>query len=195
MTPRRREPWLLLPAVALLAAYLWLLARPVVAEGRYRLYYVEGAVNAWLGGRHPRYGPGQVLDFRQRQPVLSQRGWSVAEPAGTWSSGPRAGLVLHAEPAWQPRWLVLELDPFVRAERGLDAQEMRLRLNGLALGAWRLQAAQALRVPLPPAAVIGAEGMLRFDFEFPQASSPREHGLGPDPRRLAVRLRSLRLEG
>lgn len=191
--PPRREWWPLIVGLALLAFYAWVLSLPLEVSERYRLYYVERSVSAWLGGRDPTYVLGRELDFRQRQTVLSQIGWGEPESLGTWTVGRQAAVVLHVPPQARPQFLQLTLRPFVAAPRGPAAQVLALRLNGQPLGRWQLSAPQVLTLPVPAALAANHLGTLRLDFELPRASAPRDWGLSRDGRALAICLQSLRL--
>lgn len=188
MSPRR-ELWPLLLAAALLAAYLAVLSRPAEVGERYRLFFIERAVRAWSGGQDPLLRVGERLDFRQELPQRSLDGWSVAEPAGTWTDGRRAGLTLHLAPGETPRRLLIDLEPFLAPPRGLVAQPLVVTLNGQRLGEWAVQGAQTLRLDLPA----GAGPVLKLRFELPKAQSPRVLGVSPDARALALRVRWLQL--
>ncbi|MBH9578840.1 hypothetical protein [Inhella proteolytica] len=186
----RREFWPLLLAAALLAAYLAVLSRPAEVGERYRLFFIERAVRAWNNGQDPLLRLGERLDFRQELPQRSLDGWSVAEPAGTWTQGRRAGLTLHLAPGENPGRLLLDLEPFLAPQRGLDAQPLIVFLNGQRLGEWAVQGPQTLNLALPP----GSGPLLRLRFELPRAQSPRVLGVSPDGRALALRFRWLQIE-
>ena len=187
---RRREVWPLLLAAALLATYLVVLTRPAQVGERYRLFFIERAVRAWNDGQDPLLRVGERLDFSQELPQRSLDGWSVAEPAGTWTQGRRARLTLHLAPREQPRRLLLDLEPFLAPQHGLEAQPLIVFLNGQRLGEWALRGAQTLSLALPP----GSGSLLRLRFELPNAQSPRALGVAPDQRALALRFRGLQIE-
>ncbi len=189
MSPRR-ELWPLLLAAALVSAYLVVLSRPAGVGERYRLFFIDRAVRAWNNGQDPLLRVGERLDFSQELLQRSLDGWSVAEPAGTWTQGTRAGLTLHLAPGERPRRLLIDLEPFLVPQRGLEAQPLTVVLNGQRLGEWALQSAQTLRLELPP----GSGPVLKLRFELPKAQAPRVLGISRDARALALRFRWLQIE-
>lgn len=177
--------------VALLAFYatvaMWA-ARPQVGH-LYRLYYIDKSLRHWNHGQGPVYHLGQQLDFRQAHPFLSRVGWAYPEDWGTWTDGPAAELHLRVQGV--PQSLSMEVNPFVAPQAGLPEQTLRIFANGIAVGEYRLQAAQTLSVDLPASAMASGTGFLTLRFELPQAASPRRMGLSPDGRLLGIGVQRL----
>jgi hypothetical protein len=190
MTRRRL---LLAAAAALLAVHLaalWLAAHPRVSR-LYRLYYIEHELPDWNHGRGPAVEPGQVIDFRRPQPLLSRRGWGGAESWATWSTGSQAQIYALLPAGHRAQRVTLDVVPFVAAAKGLPAQRVQVSANGQTLGEFRIEAPQKLVLNLPPSVWDGAEGLLRLDFHFPDAAAPQALGQGEDRRMLALALLSM----
>jgi len=120
------------------------------------------------------------------------RGWSGAEPWGTWSDGPSAELVLPLGSAAQPRRLVIEANALVSVVPPHPRQKVEIRVNGAlaaTLGLTRY-AGNRIEVAIPASARadLAACGRLRLEFRFLDAVRPKAIGLGDDPRNLALGL-------
>jgi hypothetical protein len=122
-------------------------------------------------------------------------GWSDPEETEIWSIGPLSRLVLPAPPSatagGMPHMLVLHLRPHV-VEGKLPAQRLRVRANGIEIGAFTL-ARRTTRACLIPAAALRGRDTVELTFETPDAARPSDLGAGRDNRPLAVALSALRL--
>lgn len=183
--------WVGTAALLAFYAYVGMLAAQPQVSHLYRLYYVDKSLRAWNHGKGPVYLVGQQLDFREALPFLSRVGWAYPEDWGTWTDGPVAEL--HFRVQGLPRSLSMDVNPFVAPQAGLPAQTLRIFANGVAVGEYRLQAAQTLSVDLPASAMANGTGYLTLRFELPQAASPRKMGLSPDGRLLGIGVRRFSL--
>ena len=133
------------------------------------------------------------IDFSARGNGAPFRGagWSTAEPDGTWSLGSESHLVLPPPTVPATHVLVLRLRPMVAGD-ALPAQRLGVRVNGVALGDFRIdrRTTRACRIPLP---LLRPGAALRIAFATPDAARPADHGLGDDRRVLGVNLAALRL--
>ena len=170
-------------------AYVGLLAAHPQVSQLYRLYYVDKGLRDWNQGKGPVYPLGQQLDFAEAHPYQSRVGWAYPEAWGTWTDGPVAEL--HFRVQGLPRWVSMDVNPFVAPQAGLPTQTLRIFANGMAVGEYSLQSAQILRVDLPPSAMANGTEFLTLRFEMPQASSPLKLGLSPDARLLGIGVRRL----
>ncbi|MDD0967459.1 MULTISPECIES: DUF6311 domain-containing protein [Pseudomonas] len=123
--------------------------------------------------------------------VFLAQGWSVPEPWGVWSSGPNAELVMRIPDS--ARRLRLETTAFLAPSH--VRQGVVVRLNGLEALTASLDKADGntLEVSLTPAIRqrIKADGLLRLQLQFADAISPQQLGMGQDPRKLAMGLKTL----
>ncbi|GEM_PF-2176794 len=139
---------------------------------------------------------GKLISFAKTENTYQylSMGWSAPEPWGTWSDGDAAMIVmkLASEPAQD---LVLALDghAFVTAKH--PHQEIDLKVNGHPLGTihYDFPSSDEIRtVPIPKAFI--ADRLVKLEFGFKDAISPKELGLSQDPRRLGLGLVSLVLQ-
>jgi len=110
-------------------------------------------------------------------------GWASAEIWGTWSLGHYAKLVLPY-PQNHPKTITFELNAFITPAH--PTQSMIVSINSGAKHAYTLHQAQDNVITLQLPAHSGP--WLTLNFEFPQALIPKEQGLGPDDRTLAIGL-------
>jgi hypothetical protein len=137
--------------------------------------------------------PGQTLDLRgpENDRYLGN-GWSGVEQMQRWALGPSADLTFELTPE-ADALLRLDAEPYLVPGR-LPERDARVELNGHPVGGWRLRytGQRAYSVRLPRAA-LGRVNHVRL--LFPGASpTPVELGQGEDPRRLALAVRTIRLE-
>ncbi|MCX2542002.1 DUF6311 domain-containing protein [Pseudomonas sp. COW5] len=123
--------------------------------------------------------------------VFLAQGWSVPEPWGVWSSGQDAELVMRIPES--ARTLHLETTAFLAPSH--VRQGVVVRLNGLEALTTSLDKADGntLELSLTPAIRqrIKEEGLLRLQLQFADAISPQQLGMGQDPRKLALGLKTL----
>lgn len=173
---------------ALLLFYVYVLTlavRPQVSP-IYRLYYIEKNLRQWKHGKGPEYQLGDAMDFRQTLPYLSRRGWSVPEPWGTWTDGRSSEIHVHIGGKVAPRWVVMEVNPYIVHEKGVVSQTVTVYANDHLLGSSTVNAAQLLKFEIPPTALQSADGLLRLRFEHANPAVPHDLGLSSDRRVLAL---------
>ena len=116
-------------------------------------------------------------------------GWSGTEPDGVWSDGVLAVLQLPACADGLASTLVLTLNAFApdvghRQELTISSPPVGL-IEKILLATAEIR---ELRIPLPPAPV---GSMLEISIGMDTATSPKELGIGPDERRLGIKLRRM----
>lgn len=118
-------------------------------------------------------------------------GWSRLEPTGVWSIEDRALLVFRPIDVPEDAELFFEVLPFLTAEhRKLDV-DLFVCGERLAGHSFRHDSGeQSLHVRLPTGLIQGA-GRLVAEFRLRKPARPVDFGLGSDPRRLGLYLRSL----
>ena len=117
-------------------------------------------------------------------------GWSMPEPWGTWSEGPRS--LLSVRLRGRASHVELTLSPFVRQGQPL---EVRVSLDGQPHETLQLADPEprAYRIHLPAgAATQDGERTVRIRLEYARTWSPRALGQSNDTRQLAVALRQVR---
>jgi hypothetical protein len=121
-------------------------------------------------------------------------GWSSLEPAGVWTDGERASLVLRlTDGVPDNAELVLNVAPFVMPEHPVLEVGASVAGRQLAIRVFRHgDVPSLLRVPVPPG-VRGAGGRTVVQLELRDPARPSDLGLGDDTRCLGVQLRWLLL--
>lgn len=188
--------FMFLVVAGLLAFYahvLYLASRPQVSE-LYRLYYIDKNLRQWNHGQGPIYALGQVLDFRRELPFLSRQGWSVPEDWGTWTDGHWSEIYLRVSGTVMPQRLVIDLNPYIVHAKGVVSQTVKVYANGQLLGTRTVREAQTLTFTIPATAWHASQGFLRLRFEHGNPAVPRDLGLSPDRRVLALGFLRLRLD-
>jgi hypothetical protein len=137
--------------------------------------------------------PGETLDLRlaENDRYLGA-GWSMVEEMQRWALGPRADLTFTLTPEADVL-MRLEAEPFLVPDR-LPERAVDVELNGQPVGSWHMrytgQRTYSARLPRGLLAPVN-----RVRFRFPGASpTPLELGLGDDRRKLAMAVRTVRLE-
>jgi hypothetical protein len=138
----------------------------------------------------PLPADGHIDPGAASQAAFFGEGWARPEPGIRWTAGGRADLHFSAEPGHALR-LRLRAQPLVSPGR-LDAQRVRVLLNGASVGALTFAGpeAQELELVLPPA---GLRLQNTISLELPDACTPASLGLGADVRTLALAVRWLEL--
>lgn len=157
--------------------YPLLAAAPGLQAARADAYPVGAELETTSSG-----GEGRILG----------EGWSVPEAAGTWSDGSRAEILLHLPPGWiGDAHLVLDATAFVPP--GRSGQTVTVSVDGHVLATLNVLggADRPYEVTIPASLLATGSGVV--EFSLPRAVSPNELGMGPDLRRLAVSLHSVRL--
>jgi hypothetical protein len=133
--------------------------------------------------------PLEVVAGNDSVAALSS-GWSMPEPWGTWSEGPRS--LLSVRLRGRASHVELTLSPFVRQGQPL---EVRVSLDGQPHETLQLADPEprAYRIHLPAgAATQDGERTVRIRLEYARTWSPRALGQSNDTRQLAVALRQVR---
>ena len=122
-------------------------------------------------------------------------GWSVPDPAGRWTTGPRAsfrfGLPVHTS---DEEFAVDIAAHGYAARRGDEPTRVTIAINGKAVAKWRLGAGEPSRVRVPiPHDGVAADNAVMLDLSI---SNPRQPWLDldiPDGRDLGRHVEPLRL--
>lgn len=144
-----------------------------------------GSINTLRFDSPIRFGTeGNFLTF-------GPRGFEGRDSAThTWTNGFVASLQLRILPLVDAAQLSIDADPFVAADK-LPFQTMNIYINGLWIGFTRAERTELLTVPLPPTYVAPGENVLAF--AMPNATRPREIGMGDDERRLGFAFHQIAL--
>jgi hypothetical protein len=118
-------------------------------------------------------------------------GWSQPEPRHTWTLGQQSTLELPQPDEPGDYRMVLELGPFVAADR-LPCQHLEVLANGTEIGAFEVNAVSLLECLLPWS-VIEPKKTISITFLHPNAAKPSEVNGVPDHREIAFALERLRL--
>jgi hypothetical protein len=115
----------------------------------------------------------------------------VPENWGVWSLDKRASLTLPL-PAQTPKKLIIDAQAFISGSQ--TSQDVEILVNGVpqVKATLNKRFGNEIEVPLP-ASVLTSE-MLKVDFLFPTAVSPKSLGIGIDKRPLGIGLEALRYE-
>jgi len=135
------------------------------------------------------YEPGLEIDFSKtgngRKYLVN--GWSSAESWGTWSNGEEARLAFRLTSIpHDPLRLELNLRGFVTKAR--PRQRVVVEVNGVAVDTWEMEhpggtEKRNIRIPKLPK---DENQMIEIRFQLPDAVSPAELKISPDPRELAI---------
>jgi hypothetical protein len=137
---------------------------------------------------------GERVDWRNAAPGQIA-GWSRPEAAGTWSVGERSVLAVRlAEPPAGDLVLTAWVWGVVHEQR-LPVREVVVLAGGTPVATWRLERlapeARTARIPL---SAVGADGVLRVTFRFPEHRSPRDLRINSDTRRIGIMLTEWQLD-
>lgn len=196
----RVRPALLYAAAAALAlvelAILAVALHPDVSD-TYRARYIAGTSNCWLTNVTGDIALGERIpatrEASSRIGKVLRCGWLPPETYGTWSDGEESKLRLKLEPDRPDLFLDLELFP-LGAGQG-HAQQMTVSAGNIPLATFTLDRPMlvARRIPIPASLPLDADNRIEIDIAVPTAVSPQQLGLNDFPRRLGIRLVSLRL--
>ncbi len=141
------------------------------------------------------YTLGQTISFGGTSSLLGRRrGWTGAEPWGTWTYGTDSAFVVRLDtPAAGDLVLTVRGRAYTPAEH--PQQDVEVLVNGTPAARWIIRAGPldrewSARIPAPLAA--GREE-IEIGFRIPSAVSPASLGLSPDPRPLGLGVTSLQL--
>jgi hypothetical protein len=111
-------------------------------------------------------------------------GFGLPEKGGRWSEGNHASITCWVDLAGSPAPSRVEVTTSAFVHKG-HTQRLRVSLNDAPAREFSYQnewESRKIDLAMPPL----ASGRLRFDFETPDATSPRRLASSPDPRRLGI---------
>jgi hypothetical protein len=141
------------------------------------------------------YAWGQELSFQQGAAGEADRhalaGFSGPEPAGTWMEGSRGAVRLLAPPPSGDVVLDACAAGFADPALGLE-QEVEVSVNDHPIGKWEFTGQECVKRSLVvPWHLLKDGPRVVLGFRVSHPTSPAEHGLGSDERRLGLRLSTL----
>ena len=194
------KPWRYGLAAVIGVAELAMLAiafNPTVGP-TYRARYIDGTSDCWLQPVSGEYALGTKLDASVTGDAAALRrllrcGWFDPGANGTWSQGGETELRFRLDGPREALALELDLAPFGIAF-GLE-QRVVVSAGGIELGSFTLatEPPSPHVIPIPATTPLTADGYLDIALALPDAVAPKSLGINQEPRRLAVRLISLRL--
>jgi len=142
----------------------------------------------------PRRLTHAVVDFEFRVgPNTTTRpedGWAGPELEATWTLGASSRLVLPMPEVSGPLLLELVLSTSLALPH-LVSRPLQVSVGGVDLAPIVVAGAGTYNVELPRACV--RDGRLEFHFRHPIVTSPRDLGVSPDDRPLAISFHRLRV--
>lgn len=153
-----------------------------------------GDQNSGRSAEAKPYTLGTKLKFGQGGdggPFLSS-GWSSPEPGHTWSDKTSALLNLQVVATDSPLTLRMQLSGLTKAPE-LPAQPVEVLVNDAKIADWDV-ASETEYVAQVPAEAVRGGGALKIELKIPQATTPKQLGLGNDERVLGVALHTLVIE-
>lgn len=141
--------------------------------------------NAAVGGDPEAYRLGTVLRFGGAGDLerFLVRGWSNPEPGWRWTEGNAAVVAVKVSPTDAPLTMRARLSGVAHPPQ-LPFQPVEVIVNGQRIAQWEVAALADFSAEIP--AGVAASGSLILEFRIPKAISPKELGLGEDPRRLGL---------
>ncbi len=121
--------------------------------------------------------------------------WSFPEPTGRWTNGNEASLRLYVGKAEaNDLLLTFYVNPYVTESH--SQQTAKLSVNGAPVAIWKFTdgspATEQVRVS--NRSLREAKGAINVHFDFPDAVSPKQLGLGSDDRKLGIFVRQVVVE-
>jgi hypothetical protein len=160
-------------------------------DGR-KLGMLLHSVNLQEVDRSVRFGEGVPFSEGSGSERLLGEGWAALEPTGVWTVEERAELVLDvADIAPSEAELVLDVTAFVTPDHPELQLEVAARGQQLAAQALRHGDADQRLVMHLDDAVVDEHGRLVLELLMRDPMRPVDLGLGDDPRRLGIHLRSV----
>ncbi len=184
-------------ALALVELAILIAAINPAVSATYRARYIAGTSNCWPSDVSGAITLGERIPATSaaggRLASILRCGWLPPETYGTWSEGEESKLRLKLEPDRPDLMLDLELFP-IGADQG-RAQQVSISAGGVALANFTLDRhlIVARRIPIPASLPLDDQNRVELDISVPTAVSPQQLGLNDFPRRLGIRLVSLRL--
>jgi Family of unknown function (DUF6311) len=139
----------------------------------------------------------EVVEFSNKSQAadgLIGLGWSSAEPWGRWMVGRTATLVFRV--SGHPRRdvrLTLSVSAFVPPSHARQRVDAMANGKLLSQQAFEQSSNSELSI-LIPASLIDSDGLVRLNFNLPDAVSPADLGLSDDRRELSIGLTQLRVD-
>jgi hypothetical protein len=137
---------------------------------------------------NPRYKWGEHIQFTRSGNGKSHlaQGWGRPEIEYTWTDGKRASLVLNIDPPPWPVVLRAEVLPYLVLGK-VKEQKVRILVNRQVAGEWVFNTPDIQEKTLAfSAALLNGFDHTVITFEFPDAISPANLGIGPDKRELGL---------
>jgi hypothetical protein len=140
----------------------------------------------------PHLGPGQTLTFandQNKSALLS--GWNLGA-GGPWSAAHAAYLGFVVDAAAAPKEVALSVGVNIMPGK-TDEQRVHVWSAGKKLAEFDLKTPNStLSIPLSDVTVANGAPLI-LGFYLPDAKSPRELGVAPEPRPFAIFLRAIQL--
>jgi hypothetical protein len=123
---------------------------------------------------------------------LRVSGWGETEKEFTWTVGTSAVLAMRVPPTTDHVVLKMKLAGLTK-DPELPLQPVEVYVNDQKVADWQVAAAPAEFSAAIPQEMTKSGGLLRITLKIPKAVSPKELGLGADPRVLGVSCVDLQL--
>ncbi|HSH40002.1 MAG TPA: hypothetical protein VK993_14610 [Chthoniobacterales bacterium] len=132
------------------------------------------------------YTLGSVLRFGSDGEVerFLVRGWSNPEPGWRWTEGKAAVIELKVPPTQAPLTIRARMSGVANPPE-LPFQPTEVFANGKQIARWEVAELADFQATIP-AEIAAGGGPLLLEFRIPKAVSPKELGLGDDPRALGL---------
>src|SRR5713101_832913 len=131
------------------------------------------------------YGTKVSFGAGGKSEPLRVSGWSGTEPQFTWTVGTSAVLAMRVSPTPDHVVLKMNLTGFTK-DPELPFQPVEVYVNEQKVADWQVAGRPAEFSATIPQEMTGSGGLLRITLKIPKAVSPKELGLGADPRVLGV---------
>ncbi|MEG3136188.1 DUF6311 domain-containing protein [Rouxiella sp. T17] len=133
------------------------------------------------------------FDFSQqgKNSLLLADGWSIPEVWGVWSSGKQATIMLPLNAGSHK--ITLKYNPFISSKS--PVQHVVIKSQGITIANFKSSdgAGSSQEIALPDELTEGHK-TISLHFEFQDAITPINAGLGPDTRMLAIGIKSISVE-
>jgi hypothetical protein len=142
------------------------------------------------------YDDGVTLDMTDEASSAQYlpTGWSASEPDGRWTVGPVARVSIPLPSGHAPS-IHVSMDFLAFVNKQHPQQRINVRIGDQNIAQWTIDKAERqVRTFDIPVAHLGAnEQSLTVDFELPDAASPEELAISADTRKLAIKVKSLKI--
>jgi hypothetical protein len=137
------------------------------------------------------YGTKVSFGAGGKSEPLKVSGWSGTEPPYTWTEGTSAVLAIRVSPTTGHVVLQMKLAGLTKYPE-LLFQPVEAYVNDQKIADWQVAKPAEFSAAIPQE-ITRRGGLLKITLKVPKAASPKELGLGADPRVLGVRCSGLRL--